>query len=64
MRCQGSHLAVEMSDPSATIELSKAWMSEELTMGPLTEIARWCVSLSANRRELRRLPDGWQTTAT
>jgi hypothetical protein len=26
-----------MSDPSATIELSEAWMSEELTMRPLTE---------------------------
>ena len=26
-----------MSDASATIELSKAWMSEELTMRPLTE---------------------------
>jgi hypothetical protein len=28
---------VKMSDPSATIELSKAWMSEELTMRPLSE---------------------------
>jgi hypothetical protein len=26
-----------MSGPSATIELSKAWMSEELTMRALTE---------------------------